>query len=130
VKLLVDNMLPPRLARGLGELFKNQHEVVHIRDKFDTGSLPDAEWIERLGKEGGWTVLSGDRRIATKRPSRELFNRSSLVGFFPLPAVLDLPLNLMTARVLTLWPAMDDTARIMDRGCFDLGIKGALRPVG
>jgi len=130
VKLLVDNMLPPRMARGLGALFADQHEVVHIRDKFGTGSLPDAEWIERLGREGGWSVLSGDRRIATKRPSRELFNRSNLVGFFPLPAVLDLPLHAMTARVLTLWPLMNDTARAMDRGCFDLGIKGGLRPVG
>lgn len=130
MKLLVDNMLPPRMARGLGALFKDQHEVVHIREKFDTGSLPDAEWIERLGREGGWSVLSGDRRIATKRPSRELFNRSNLVGFFPLPAVLDLPLHAMTARVLTLWPLMSDTSHDMDRGCFDLGIKGGLRPVG
>lgn len=130
MKLLVDNMLSPRLARGIGMLFKDMHEVVHIKDKYGTGSLPDAEWIERLGREGGWSVLSGDRRIATKKPSRELFNRSNLVGFFPLPAVLDLPLHAMTARVLTLWPAMADTSRIMDRGCFDLGIKGALRPVG
>jgi len=130
VKLLVDNMLPPRMARGLGALFADQHDVVHIRDKFGTGSLPDAEWIERLGREGGWSVLSGDRRIATKRPSRELFNRSNLVGFFPLSAVLDLPLHALTARVLTLWPLMNDTSRAMDRGCFDLGIKGGLRPVG
>ncbi|WP_125995719.1 hypothetical protein [Sphingomonas sp. S-NIH.Pt15_0812] len=130
MKLLVDNMLPPRMARGLGELFSDQHEVVHIRDKFQTGSLPDAEWIERLGREGGWCVLSGDRRIATKKPSRELFNRSNLVGFFPLPAVLGLPLHSMTARILMLWPSMNDTARVMDRGCFDLGIKGGLRPVG
>jgi hypothetical protein len=118
------------MARGLGALFNEQHEVLHIRDMFGTGSLPDAEWIERLGREGGWSVLSGDRRIATKRPSRELFNRSNLVGFFPLPAVLDLPLHAMTARILTLWPLMVDTARAMDRGCFDLGIKGGLRPVG
>ena len=130
MKLLVDNMLSPRLARSIGELFKDMHEVVHIKDMYGTGSLPDAEWIERLGREGGWSVLSGDRRIATKKPSRELFNRSNLVGFFPLPAVLDLPLHAMTARVLTLWPAMEGTVRIMDRGCFDLGIKGALRPVG
>ncbi len=130
MKLLVDNNLPPVLGRGLGALFAGRHHVVHIKDHFGTGSLPDEDWIKRLAAEGGWSVLSGDRRIATKKPSRELFNRSNLVGFFPLPAVLDLPLHRMTARVLTLWPAMEDTARIMDRGCFDLGIKGALRPVG
>jgi len=71
VKLLVDNNLPPRLGRGLAALFHGQHHIEHIRDKFGTGSLPDETWIEALGKEGGWCVLSGDRRIATKRPSRE-----------------------------------------------------------
>lgn len=70
MKLLVDNNLPPVLGRGLGALFHGQHHVEHIRDKFGTGSLPDETWIEALGKEGGWCVLSGDRRIATKRPSR------------------------------------------------------------
>src|SRR3546814_14874182 len=79
VKLLVDNNLPPRLGRGLAALFEGEHHVVHIRDKFGTGSLPDAEWIERLGKEGGWSVLSGDRRIAKQKPSRALFLRAGLI---------------------------------------------------
>lgn len=131
MKLLVDNNLPPVLGRGFGALFEGRHEVIHIKDKFGTGSLPDEEWIRRLGEEGGWCVLSGDRRIATKRPSRELFLRSKLIGFFPLPAVLALPLTGMAARMLTLWPALEETSKNMERGCFDLGIKGTkLRPIG
>ena len=131
MKLLVDNNLPPRLGRGLGALFHGQHHVEHIRDKFGSGSLPDETWIEALGKEGGWCVLSGDRQIATKRPSRELFLRSNLIGFFPLPAVMALPLNGIAARVLTVWPVFVSTERTMERGCFELGIKGArFRPIG
>ena len=130
MKLLVDNNLAPRLGRGLGALFDGIHEVVHIRDKFGTGSMPDEAWIEALGKEGGWSVLSGDRRIATKRPSRELFLKSNLIGFFPLPAVTRLPLTAMTARVLTIWPVIVTTAGAMDRGCFEVGIKSSrLRPI-
>src|SRR3546814_13486053 len=97
---------PPR-STGTDTLFplttlfrSGEHHVVHIRDKFGTGSLPDAEWIERLGKEGGWSVLSGDRRIAKQKPSRELFLRAGLIGFFPLPAVMQLKLHGMTARIL------------------------------
>lgn len=131
MKLLVDNNLPPALGRGLGALFEREHLVQHMRDKFGTGSLPDADWIEALGREGGWCVLSGDRRIATKRPSRELFLRANLIGFFPLPAVMALPLNGIAARVLTIWPVLEATERTMTRGCFEVGIKGTrLRPIG
>lgn len=131
MKLLVDNNLPPVLGRGLGALFKDEHHILHIRDKFGTGSLPDEEWIEALGKEGGWCVLSGDRRIATKKPSRDLFNRNNFIGFFPLPAVLEMKLHAQAARILTMWPTLVDAQKTMDRGCFDLGIKGMkLRPIG
>jgi hypothetical protein len=130
VKLLVDNNLAPRLGRGLGTLFDGMHEVVHIKDQFGTGSLPDEVWIEAIGKEGGWCVLSADRRIATKKPSRELFLRSNLIGFFLMPAVTRLPLTALTARILTIWPVLVTTAGAMDRGCFEVGIKNSrLRPI-
>lgn len=125
MKLLVDNMFPQRLGRGLGHLFSGVHHVEHIKDKFGTGSLTDEEWITRLGQEGGWAVLSGDRRIVSKRPSRELFLRSNLVGFFPLPAVLDLPFAKQTARILNVWATMETLTASTDRGCYAIGITGA-----
>lgn len=125
MKLLVDNNLPPRLGRGLGALFDGYHQVVHIKDKFGTGSLPDEEWIVALGKEGGWCVLSGDRNIARRRPSRNLFLASKLIGFFPKPAVLSKkPIEGVAARVLVLWPAMVATADSVENGCFELGVSG------
>lgn len=124
MKLLVDNNLPPRLGRGLAQLFDGEHHVEHIRDKFGTGSLPDEEWIELLAKEGGWCVLSGDRRIASKRPSRDLFLRSKLIGFFPLAALMKLPIERKASRILYLWPRMVSTSETLDRGCFGLGMKG------
>lgn len=124
MKLLVDNNLPPRLGRGFGALFAGLHTVEHIRDKFGTGSLTDEEWIKRLGDEGGWCVLSGDRNIARKRPSRDAFLRANLIGFFPLPAVMSMALHDQAARILRLWPTMVATAEAIERGCFDLGVKG------
>jgi predicted nuclease of predicted toxin-antitoxin system len=123
VKLLIDNNLPPVLGRGLAALFAGSHEVVHIRDKFGTGSLPDEKWIEALGKEGGWCVLSGDRRIATKKPSREVFLRAKLIGFFPMSAVLDLKLHALASRILAVWPIMEGIERTIEGGCFEIGIK-------
>ncbi|MBL9070511.1 MAG: hypothetical protein JNM03_11050 [Sphingopyxis sp.] len=125
MKLLVDNNLPPVLGRGLGALFAGRHEVAHIKDKFGRGNLPDVDWIEALGAEGGWCVLSGDRNIAKKRPSREAFLGAGLIGFFPLPAVMSLPLHRQAARILTLWPTIEATALVIERGCFELGISGS-----
>ncbi|MCA0903890.1 DUF5615 family PIN-like protein [Qipengyuania aquimaris] len=125
MKLLVDNNLPPRLGRGLAELFSGTHHVEHIKDKFGTGSLADEDWIERLAKEGNWCVLSGDRRIASKRPSRELFLRSKLIGFFPQAALMKIPLERKASRILYLWPQMVVTSETVDRGCFGLGMKGS-----
>lgn len=100
MKILVDNNLPPRLGRGLGALFLDLHHIEHIKDKFGTGSLADKEWIERLGAEGGWCVLSGDRKIASRRPSRDLFIRAGLIGFFPQPSVMKLPLERHASQIL------------------------------
>ncbi|MEZ0495985.1 hypothetical protein [Sphingomonas sp. IW22] len=128
MKLLVDNNLPPRLGSGLGALFDGEHIVQHIKQKFGTGSLPDEEWIELLGREGGWCVLSGDRNIAKRKPSRALFMRSNLVGFFPQPAVMKMPLHAQAARILTVWPAMVATDLATSAGCYEIGVKtGQLR---
>lgn len=124
MKLLIDNNLPPLMGRGLGALFEGTHTIIHIRDKFGTGSLDDVEWIELLGKEGGWSVLSGDRKIATRKPSRQAFLGAGLVGFFAAPAVMTLPLERKTARILVLWPRLVAISESAGSGCFDLGIKG------
>ncbi|WP_353527010.1 hypothetical protein [Aurantiacibacter hainanensis] len=124
MKLLIDNNLPPKLGRGLAELFKGDHLVVHMRDKFQTGSLADEVWIEKLASEGSWCVLSGDRRIASKRPSRELFLRSRLVGFFPQPAVMKWPFERKASRILYVWPKLVSTSETVDSGCFGIRATG------
>lgn len=124
MKLLVDNNLPPRLARGLAELFANEHQIVHIRDKFKTGSLPDEDWIKLLSKEGGWCVLSGDRRIAKKRPSRDLFLRSRLIGFFPQASLMKLPLERKASRILYVWPQLVIASETLTSGCLAIGMRG------
>jgi PIN like domain len=103
LKVFVDNNLPPRLARGLDALFADDHTVICHRDKFGDTHIADEDWIVALGAEGGWVVLSGDLNIARKRPSRELFLRSQLVGFFPRRSVMEMPLAKKAARVLTVW---------------------------
>jgi hypothetical protein len=111
------------MGRGLAALFHGRHEVIHIKDKFGRGDLPDIEWIRALGAEGKWSILSGDTNIAKKRPSREALLSNNLVGFLPAPAVMKLDLAKKTARILYLWDVIEQQSNIVSRGCFQLPMK-------
>lgn len=120
MKLFLDNNLPPRLARGLHTLFEHEHVVTCHRDKFGNTHIADEDWMRALGAEGSWIILSGDLNIARKKPSRDLFLRLGLVGFFPRKAVMELPLPRKAARILELWEAMDRLSNTVQSGCFEL----------
>ena len=124
MKLFIDNNLPPRLARGLSALFDEDHEVICHRDKYGDTHRLDEEWIPALGAEGDWVVLSGDLNIARRRPQRELFFRSRLVGFFPRAAVMELPLPKKAARILYVWDRMASLSRDVRPGVFELQQRG------
>lgn len=125
MKVMVDNDLPPRLARALDLIFADDgDEVVALRDKFGRGSVTDAEWISALGEEGRWAILSADRRIAKQRPSRELFIGAGLVGFFFPPSLQKQPLYRQAARVISIWPDLRDQVRLNANGCFEMPASG------
>lgn len=58
-------------------------QAVSLRDRFKTDT-PDLTWIETLGHEGEWTVLSSDRFTKGRdRPERYLLRQQKL-NFFVL----------------------------------------------
>jgi PIN like domain len=60
LKFLIDNNLPPQLARALHELSKPYgHEVVPLKEKFPP-STADSVWIGDLKSEGNWVIISQD----------------------------------------------------------------------
>lgn len=84
MKFLLDNNLPPALARALNELtvreWSNAHAVIALRDKFPP-NLPDTEWIEQLVNEDrdGWVVVTHDQ--FNKGLEREVLRRAGLRVF-------------------------------------------------
>lgn len=61
MNFLIDNNLPPAIARALNELSKSDgHSVIALKDKFAANS-PDLQWISELSREGGWAVVSQDK---------------------------------------------------------------------
>lgn len=80
MKFLIDNNLPPALARALNELCKaDGHLVVPLRDQF-TAAASDADWIATLAAEGNWAVISQDK-FTKGDIERRAFRESGLPVF-------------------------------------------------
>lgn len=131
MKLLVDNDLPPRLASALNIIFEPDHFIVALREKFGRSNLKDEEWITALSRDPGWAVLSADRNIARKRPSRDLFIAAGLVGFFFSPAMQKWPLPRQCARMMTILPNMAAYMKLTASGVFEVPASGSkFRQIG
>jgi hypothetical protein len=81
VRFFLDNNLPPRLARALNELSKPEHEVVHLREKFQPDTS-DTTWLHTLASEGDWVIVSGDLRITRLPHEQKAWQESGLTAFF------------------------------------------------
>jgi PIN like domain len=125
LKLLVDENLPPVIARSLQALFLGMHEIIALRDKFNAPNVTDLEWIKALGSEGNWAVLTADVRIAKNKVERDAFLSNSIVGFVMAPAVRKRPLTQQMARILTIWPDIEKQSQMVSNGLFQFGIKGS-----
>lgn len=80
MKFLVDNNLPPALARALHALSEPEgHSVAPLREKF-APNTNDSDWIEALSHEGGWSVVTHDK--LNKGLEREALRRAGLIVFF------------------------------------------------
>lgn len=80
MKFLIDNNLPPALARALNELSKAEgHLVIPLKDRFPP-ETKDIDWIMELKAEGGWTVISQDK-FAKGDAERRAFRECGLPIF-------------------------------------------------
>lgn len=123
MKILIDENLPPALARALNALFDGDHEIAHLREKFGPG-VKDIQWIGDLSREGRWIVIPADRRITRNKAEYATFQNSRLIGFFMAPGVDKSPLVRKMARLLLLWDNIVDLAARMEGGAmFELPLE-------
>jgi len=124
LKVFLDHNLSPKIARALAELFKDQHEVVALRDKFPI-NISDRDWIQQLSREDRWVVISGDRRITKNKIEYAAFRSSRLIGFFLNPGLQKASVVKQTERILAQWPTMVKQVELV-RGSavFELQMKG------
>ncbi len=109
MKVVIDENLPPALARALAALFVGEHEIIHIRDRYGPG-VKDLQWIPELSDEGAWIVISGDRGIRKIKAEFNAFRHSRLIGFFLSAGLNKAPLVKKAERILALWTSIETLA--------------------
>jgi hypothetical protein len=81
VKLALDANLPSAIARAVHALLMPYGgRAIHIRDHFGP-AVTDLEWIGKLHGDGGWAVLTADRRLRTRPHERQALRDTELVVF-------------------------------------------------
>ncbi|TPL71893.1 hypothetical protein FJ941_28315 [Mesorhizobium sp. B2-3-13] len=115
MKVVIDENLPPALARSLNALFAGKHQIIHTRDRFGP-KVTDVQWIGELSAEGRWIVISGDRRITRNKTEYNAFRSSNLVGFFLSKGLNKSPIIKQMERLLALWQTIETQAEIVQGG--------------
>jgi hypothetical protein len=128
VKLIFDHNLSKYIGRSLNALFNGEHLITSIEDFFDRKDVSDLEWIERLGSEGGWTVMSADIRISKNKIERDAFRRAGLVGFFLSSGLRKKSVLVQTARILIVWDRLITISELTRPGLFELQERGEKFP--
>lgn len=131
MNFIFDNCISPRIAHAIKSLAEaDGDDVFHIKDKFRQ-NVPDVEWVEALGTEGNWIVVSGDTGILKNPHERAVWQKAKLVGFFLAPAWLKLRMWDQAWHLVRKWPSVRDQAKLAAAGStFEVRIKSSkFRPV-
>jgi hypothetical protein len=112
------------MARAFAEPFKDEHEVVALRDKFSPRAT-DLDWIDALSGDDRWVVISGDRRITRNKTEYHAFRSSRLLGFFLSSGLHKSRVTKQAERILAQWESIERQYRSVQGGAvFELQMKG------
>jgi PIN domain-containing protein len=123
VKVFFDHNMSPAMAYAFRELFRGNHEIVALRDRFKP-DVADVEWITALSREANWVVISADRRITRNRSEYNAFRSSRLIGFFLSRGLQKAKISKQMERILALWDNIETVSKSVEGGAmFELPMK-------
>ncbi len=102
MKFFFDNCISPNIVEALRHLEGRAHEIVALRERFDP-KTDDPIWINALGQEGNWVIISGDPRISRGRAEKAAWLESRLTAFFCGDAWQNRRLMLQASELLGWW---------------------------
>lgn len=130
MKVFIDHNISHHVARALAVLAApHGHHVEPLIDKFGHPSVPDTEWLRQLGKEGGWAVVSGDRRIIRNPQEHTAWLQARVIAFFLERGwYRGMPQFAFAGRFIMRWPDIIEIAtRFEPPAAFVLPLRGKLQ---
>lgn len=109
MKFMLDENLPPALARALHELAKPSNEVMHLTQKFDRG-IEDKQWMAALASEGDWAVITFDTSMRVDPHVLRAWSESGLSVFFLRRGWREIDIWQKASRLVKLWPQITSFA--------------------
>ncbi|MAC99133.1 hypothetical protein CNQ84_14585 [Pseudomonas abyssi] len=118
MKFLLDNNLPPALAKALNELSKiDNHQVVGLKEKF-APNTSDIELVQQLKTEGNWVLVSKDK-FSKGNMEKRAIRESELAVFILARQWQNAPYWDVAHNLVRWWPAITGQAeRISGGGVF------------
>lgn len=124
MKFFFDNCISPKIASAIRELSIKATRVEHLRDRFDP-STPDDVWLAQLGREGGWTIISGDPRISKGRAERAAWRAAGLTAFFFSDGFAGKKLWVQASLAVAWWDNIEQQTELVAPGAgFLIPLKG------
>jgi len=126
MKCLFDNCLPSRLAKTLDCLEgENGISVTHITDKFSP-DIKDIDWMQELGKEDKWFVITRDNMIKKRPHELKAWRESKLLIVFLKKNWINYNFWEISWRLIKYWPEIKKNVSSIKSSSIILGINGKI----
>jgi len=115
VKFFFDNNLASKIAKGLNVFVSPEHEVIHLKDRFPANA-DDTDWMQELGKEEGWIIVTADIRIGKNPHEIRAWKQAGHTIFFLKPGWLKMSFWDQAQKFVKCFPDIIKTAERAKRG--------------
>jgi hypothetical protein len=110
VRFFLDNNLAPKLAKGFNQFVAGEHDVIHLRERFDA-SKKDAEWMAELAGEYHWVIISGDNEIGRNPVEIDAWKKSGHTIFFLKRGWTNIPFWQQVQKLAKCFPDIIEHAK-------------------
>jgi len=130
VRFFFDNNLAPKLAKSLHVLVEPEHEVIHLKEKFEANAS-DETWMRGLAKELDWVIISADTRIGKNLHEVEAWRAAGHTTFFLKPGWTNYSFWVQAWKFVECFPDIIATAAKAKSGeFFFISANGKIIPAG